>query len=345
MKVQENRDLKKLSDMSKVLPQVIAIFIEKKLSENVSPSTLLEYSRDFRIFFSWVRPKLWPYVASESELELELFNDIKREHVNQFVEYLYVSRKLQYSSMVRKIHSLRSLFNFLHLEFESNGVPVLHRNIFATFTLERPKGPLEVARQLQTKVLRSDEIDQFVQFVRNGITEQNNAQAQWFYNQNRDRDVSIITLLLDSGLIVSDLENMDLNDINLTNDYILITRQQAKVRKSHKVKFGEKSKQYLIDYMSVRIISYNPHKGEEAFFLARPNGEAHGKRISKRAIQVMVKKYALKFGASEVTTRQLTHSFGLQYVESNTVSTTKQQMAQRNIESVEKYLILSSIIK
>ncbi|WP_405117646.1 tyrosine-type recombinase/integrase [Paenibacillus sp. FSL H8-0317] len=345
MKVQENRDLKKLSVISEVLPQVIATFIKKKLSENVSPSTLLEYSRDFRIFFSWARPKLWPYVASESELELELFNDIKREHVHDFVGYLYASRKLQYSSMLRKFHSLRSLFNYLHLEFESNGVPVIKRNIFATFTMERPKAPLEVARQLQTKVLRSEEIDQFVRFVQSGISEQNNVQAQWFYIQNRDRDVSIITLLLDSGLIVSDLENMDINDINLKDDYILITRQQAKVRKNHKVKFGEQAKRYLIDYINVRINSYNPYEGEKAFFLARPNGEAHGKRISKRAIQALVKKYALKFGASELTTRQLTHSFGLQYSESNTVSNTKQQMAQRNIESVEKYLILSSIIK
>ncbi|QLG40560.1 tyrosine-type recombinase/integrase [Paenibacillus sp. E222] len=345
MKVQEYRDLEKLSDIANELPKVVTNFIEQKLDENVSPSSLLEYSRDFRIFFSWIRPKLWPYVASESELKLELFNDIKREHVEQFVDHLYVSRNLQYSSMVRKFNALRSLFSFIHLEFEIKGVPVLRRNWFATFTMERPKGPMEVARQMQNKVLRFNEIYQFVQFVQEGVSEQNNLQAQWFYIQNRARDVSIITLLLESGLIVSDLVNMDINDLNLIDNYILITRQQAKVRMRHKVMFGEKAKQYLIEYMNTRTKFYNPQNEEEAFFLAKSNGEVHGKRISKRTIQVFVKKYASKFGASEVTTRQLTHSFGLLYAEKNTVRNTKQQLAQRNIEAVEKYLILSSIIK
>ncbi|KOY16705.1 tyrosine-type recombinase/integrase [Paenibacillus xylanivorans] len=345
MKVQEYRDLEKLFDIANMLPQVVTNFIQQKLNENVSPSSLLEYSRDFRIFFSWIRPKIWPYVASESELKLELFNDIKREHVQQFIDYLYVKRNLQYISMVRKFNALRSLFSFIHLEFENKGFPILRRNVFATFTMERPQDPLQVARSLQNKVLRLDEINQFVHFVQEGITEQNNLQAQWFYIQNRSRDVSIITLLLESGLIVSDLVNMDMNDVNMIDGHILITRQKAKVRMSHKVMIGENAKQYLIDYMNVRIRSYNPNKEEEAFFLARPNGEVHGKRISKRTIQVMVKKYASKFGASEVTTRQLTHSFGLQYAERNTVRNTKHQMAQRSIESVEKYLILSSIFK
>lgn len=274
-----------------------------------------------------------------------MFNDIKREHVEQFVDYLYVSRNLQYSSMLRKFNALRSLFSYIHLEFEINGVPVLHRNWFATFTMERPKSPMEVARQLQNKVLRFNEIYQFVQFIQEGVSEQNNVQAKWFYIQNRSRDVSIVTLLLESGLILSDLVNMNMNDLNLMDNYILITRQQAKVRMRHKVIFGEKAKQYLIEYMNVRTKFYNPQDEEEAFFLAKGNGEEHGKRISKRTIQVMVKKYASKFGASEVTTRQLTHSFGLQYAEKNTVRNTKQQLAQRNIEAVEKYLILSTIIK
>ncbi|MCF7753962.1 tyrosine-type recombinase/integrase [Paenibacillus xylanexedens] len=345
MKVQEYRDLEKLSEIVNELPQVVTNFIEQKLDENVSPTTLLEYSRDFCIFFSWITPKLWPYIEQHNELKLELFNEITREHVQEFLDYLQFSKNHKYSTRLRRFHALRSLFSFIHRDFENTGFPILLRNVFATFTMESSNRPLEVARQLQNKVLRVKEIDQFIKFVMEGVSKHNNPRAECSYIQNRARDVSIIALFLESGLIVSDLVNMDINDINLMEGYTFVTRQKAKIRMRHKVIFGEKAKQYLVNYLDVRNKTYNPQNEEEAFFLAKPNGEIHGKRISKRAIQDMVKKYALKFGTTKVTVRQLTHSFGLQFAEKNTARNMKQQMTHRNIESVEKYLILSSIIK
>lgn len=344
MKVQEYLDLVKLSDIADELPMVIKFFIEHKLDENLSPSSLLEYTRDYRIFFSWIRPKLWPYIDIVSELTLEQFNDITREHVQQFADHLTLSRNLQYSSLARKFRSLRSLFSFLHEKFENMGAPILRRNVFSSFILERPKNQLEVARQLQSKVLRLDEIHKFVKFVQEGVADLNNLQAQWFYKQNRDRDVSIVTLLLDSGVLVSDLVNLNMDDINLHEGYIVVTRQQAKVRMSHRIVFGENAKYFLSEYLKVRKSTYTPRVGEQAFFLAKPNGETHGKRISKRTVQLMVKKYASKFGASDITVRQLSHSFGVQYAGRNNIRSMKQQLAQRNIESLEKYFILSSII-
>lgn len=54
MKVQEYRDLEKLSDISEELPVVIKCFMEHKLNENLSPYSLLEYTRDYRMFFNWI---------------------------------------------------------------------------------------------------------------------------------------------------------------------------------------------------------------------------------------------------------------------------------------------------
>nr|WP_186812416.1 tyrosine-type recombinase/integrase [Paenibacillus xylanexedens] len=344
MKVQERRDLEVLLVLLKEMPLPVKVFVEHKLDDMLSPSSGLEYVRDFRIFFNWITPKLWPHVESTCDLTLEKFNDINQEHVQHFVQHLTSSRNLQYSSMVRKINSLRSLFGFLHQEFDNSGFPVLRRNVFATFIMERPKNHVEIARQIQNKILHVNEIPSFVKFIQEGVTEQNNVQAQWFYNLNRDRDVSIITLLLESGIIVSDIVNLDMGDIDLKDGYLIVTRQHAKVQMSHRIMFGENAKHYLHEYLKIRTDNYAPQESEQAFFLAKPNGETHGKRISKRTIQTMVKKYAVKFGASEVTVRQLTHSFRVQYAGTNNVRNMKQQLAQRNIESLEKYLILSSLI-
>lgn len=342
MKVQERKDLEALLIRLREMPNPVETFIKSKLENNLSPSSALEYVRDFGIFFNWASSKLWPHVAI-SELTLSMFNDLDVEHVQEFMNHLTLSRKLQYPSMLRKIHSLRSMFGFLHQEFANDGYPILRRNVFATFTMKRPKNHSEVAHQLQNKILRVNEIPAFVKFVQQDVSKLNNLQAQWFHNQNRDRDVSIITLLLESGVLVSDIVNLDLDDICLQDGYVIVTRQQSQVRRKHRIMFGESAKSYLYEYLKVRIGTYAPNPDEPALFLAKPNGESHGQRISKRTIQVMVKKYASKFGASEVTVRQLTHSFGFQYAGTNNIRNMKQQLAQRNIESLEKYFILSSL--
>ncbi|XOJ01495.1 tyrosine-type recombinase/integrase [Paenibacillus polymyxa] len=342
MKVQECKDLEKLLIRLDKVPPSVQSFIKTKIDNGLSPSSALEYVRDFGIFFNWASPKLWPDVDI-SVLTLQFLNDISPDHVQQYMNYLTSSRNLQYSSMLRKMHSLRSLFGFLHQEFGNDGYPILRRNVFASFTMSRPRNHSEVAHQLQKKILRANEIPAFIKFVQEDVTKMNNSQAQWFHNQNRDRDVSMITLLLESGILVSDLVNLDLNDICLQNGYIIVTRQHSQIRTKHRILFGESAKTYLHKYLRDRIDTYAPKPEEPALFLAKPNGELYGKRISKRTIQVMVKKYASKFGASEVTVRQLTHSFGFQYAERNNIRNMKQQLAQRNIESLEKYFILSSL--
>ncbi|KGP81917.1 MULTISPECIES: tyrosine-type recombinase/integrase [Paenibacillus] len=342
MKVQERKDLELVLIRLNEMPQPVQIFIKNKLDNNLSPSSALEYVRDFGIFFNWISPKLWPHVEI-SKLTLALFNDINADHVKQYMNHLTYSKKLQHSSMCRKILSLRSMFGSLHQEFDNDGNPILRRNVFASFTMKRPKNTSEVAHQLQDKILRVNEIPAFVKFVQQDVSKLNNPQAQWFHNQNRNRDVSIITLLLESGILVSDIVNLDLNDICIQDGYVMVTRQQSQVRKKHRIMFGESAKTFLYEYLKVRIGTYAPNPDEAALFLAKPNGESHGQRISKRTIQAMVKKYASKFGTSEVTVRQLTHSFGFQYAETNNIRNLKQQLAQRNIESLEKYFILSSL--
>jgi site-specific recombinase XerD len=49
-------------------------------------------------------------------------------------------------------------------------------------------------------------------------------------------------------------------------------------------------------------------------FLAIKNGSEQGRRMTKRAIQEMIKKYGRAYGKSELTTRYLRHSFGLHHV-------------------------------
>ncbi len=58
----------------------------------------------------------------------------------------------------------------------------------------------------------------------------------------------------------------------------------------------------------------------------------------------MVKKYAEKYGAPQLTTRQLRHSFGLEHQRKSNLVKTKEQLALRSIETTEKYQVLAELV-
>jgi len=218
--------------------------------------------------------------------------------------------------------------------------------MFRKISAKRVTDPLSTARAIQKKVLVADETDDFINYIRTVYRVENssNLRALWFYDLNRLRDICIISLMLKTGLLVSDIVNMNLSDVSLQNNQITIIRQGAGLRSTHIVLFGDAICEDLINYLNVRDKIYRPESNEQAFFLAIPSGRTIGNRITKRAIQVLVNKYSAKYGKPEVTTRQLRHSFGLEYQNKSDFVQTKQQLALRNIEYTEKYGLLSKML-
>lgn len=166
-------------------------------------------------------------------------------------------------------------------------------------------------------------------------------QAVWNYDLNVHRDTCIVSLLLNSGLLVSDIVNLNLSHIFLPKNQVTIIRQRTKSRTSHIVHFNSTAKADLEKYLNMREEVYKPQKEEPALFLSLPNGKEYGSRMTKRAIQAMVIKYGVHFGMPNLTTRQLAHSFGIEHLRNSNIVQTKHQLAQRGIESTEKYQYLS----
>ncbi|MBB3113462.1 integrase [Paenibacillus phyllosphaerae] len=348
MKVQEQIDFDTLQVKIQLLPEFVFQFVHFKLGENLSPSSLLEYSRDFNHFFTWMQSELLSSsVNNIVEIQTCHLEQLTIEQIREYEGYLRIVENRMDRSILRKIHSIRSLFNFLHDIAENvNCEPLLRKNVFRKISWSRISNPMTSAREIQTRVLVSEEAEDFITYIRTEFRNKNadNLQAIWNYERNGLRDICIITLMLKSGLLVSDIVNLNIGDLSLPDKYIDITRQWAGQRSNHTVVFSDSTREDLVKYLKVRELVYDPNNAERALFLAVPNGQKIGKRMSKRAVQEMVKKYAVKYGKPELTTRQLRHTFGLEHQKKSSLVKTKEQLALRSIETTEKYHILSELL-
>ncbi|MFX3634432.1 MAG: tyrosine-type recombinase/integrase [Candidatus Pristimantibacillus sp.] len=348
MKVQEFRDLDALYIKLQSLPSFVENYIDYTLAKNLSPSSLLEYAKDFKSLFIWMSSEFPEDINHPAEIKIYHLELITVEHIQKFESHLYEVERLKTRTISRRINAIRSLFNYLHDVAENvSGDPLLKRNIFRKITTTRVSNALMDAREIQTKTITSTEADEFVSYVRSQYRADNatNPQAIWNYNLNGIRDICIINLMLRVGLLVSDIVNLNVSDITLKDKVIRISRQWSGHKSFHTILFGETTAADIIAYFNIRMAVYHPDKSEDALFLTIPNGQRVGKRMTKRAIQEMVIKYSKKYGENKITTRQLRHSFGIKHQRQNCAVDTKTQLALRNLEGTEKYQILTKIME
>jgi len=112
------------------------------------------------------------------------------------------------------------------------------------------------------------------------------------------RDKALLEVLFSTGLRVSELINLNTDQIKFENREIPVIGKGGHTRV---VFLSENACRYLLSYLSTRIDS------EPALFIS-VKGTAH--RLSARQIQNLVKKYVTSAGLPlEITTHSLRHSF------------------------------------
>lgn len=340
LRIQEEIDLSLMSSCQEEYPGYVRKFINYKQGD-LSPSSLLEYLRDYKFFFEWLMTNQVVEKDDFSNITLDELEALTVDDVHRFMNYILEDLGQNVQTMKRKVYSIRSLFNYLNdVEEDECGNPLLKRNVFRKISLKRTEDPQSVARTIKEKVLDRNAIDDFMQFVevRYRQDQINNKQAIYFFDRDCERDACILSLQLYMGLRVSDLVNLNIDDQSIQRQQIVLKMNDSIVVKQLSDIAVEKIKKY----MKVRDEKYAPEASENALFLAIQNGFETGKRMTKRAIQEMVKKYGRVYGRSELTNRQLRHSFGLQHVQLTDLITTKNQFGQ-GIESIQKYGFLAEL--
>ncbi|MCZ8515174.1 tyrosine recombinase XerS [Paenibacillus filicis] len=343
IKVKDRNELeKKLPSM----PWYVEQFINYKLPD-LSPSSLLEYIRDYDTFLSWLLAEGLSEAGSVKEVTLTDLERLHMESIDNFKMYLS-SRKENANTRTtisRKLSSLRSLFHYLsQIAEDENFYPLLKRNVMAKVEIKRTHRPKDSAAKLEGKLLQEEEISEFIHYIKTGypVDVAKNKQALYSYELNKVRDVCIVSFILNSGLRVSEVYNMNVDDLDLKKKLAYVYRK-GKNDDTFKtpVYFREEAVEDLMQYLELRPLRYRPAKREKALFVAIANGKKEGERMTKRTIQEMVVKYAKRFGKPYLSVHKLRHSFATDYYLRNDLYKTQEQLGHASPETTQIYAHLT----
>lgn len=259
----------------KELPEVCAEFIQS-IDATTQPLTRYAYVCDLKIFCDFLTAEIPKFSATTvRELTCADFDDVTARDIRAYLEYLgfYVKDDAERSNSetgkMRKLSSLRSFYEFLFKnEYVQSDVSKL---VDMPKRHERPIIRLEI-----------DEVARMLDSVESG--DGLSDRQKHYNNHTRLRDAAILTLFLGTGIRVSELVGLNISDLDFSINGFLITRKGGNQAVLY---FPDEVAGVLQSYLVVRrdIAALPGH--EDALFLSLQN-----KRISVRAVQMMVKKYA-----------------------------------------------------
>lgn len=109
-------------------------------------------------------------------------------------------------------------------------------------------------------------------------------QRKAYYEKTKLRDLAIVTLLLGTGIRVSECVGLDVEDIDFRNNGIRLIRKGGS---EMVVYFGPEVEKALKDYLEARKAIFPLEGHEHALFYSTQR-----KRIGVQAVENLVKKYA-----------------------------------------------------
>ena len=211
-------------------------------------------------------------------------------------KYIFLCQQLNISkrSINRKISSLRSFYNFLLLELEVKNNPFIARNYY------------KVPKQLP-KYLSLDMVKVFLNYINvfwgNILNSKDNAKLLLKKQSNflSKRDFAIFKLIYGCGARISEIMNINIEDVDFFNNTI---KFYGKNKKERIVPLTKQIVNVLQNYISEKNIFFDK-KNSISFFMS-----SRGNRITTRNIQRSFRMYANDIGISkEITPHKLRHSF------------------------------------
>ncbi|MEH7255393.1 tyrosine recombinase XerS [Neobacillus niacini] len=329
---------KKLQSLLQELPWYVDEYINHKLRK-LSTASLFNYCHDYKIFFNWmISEQLWH--GNIKDIPMQRLEQLTVIEVDGFLNFLHYQLNNKELTINRKLSALKSLFNYLqNIAETSDFKPYINRNVMAKIEFNEVKDSMETkATKMEGKILLGDEYEKFRLFIANDYGELNkeNKRLYNFYQLNRERDTAIVSLILGSGLRLSELVGIDLDDIDFSKYCVRVIR---KGNKEQFVYFSQVAMADLQEYLTLRTAKYNVDKNEKALFVSGPTGpKVSSQRLKARAVEYLIEKYATAFGKPSLSVHKLRHSFATRYhAEINDVPKLRRQLGHSSIQTTMIY--------
>lgn len=317
-----NNELK-LRELQKQLPRFCGEFF-RGMESTTSSRTRIAYGYDLVVFFNYLKENYPPVKDKDiSDYDLELLDRITATDIEEYLEYLkyYVTEDGREHTnkergIMRKLACLRTLYRYFYRKEKIKTNPAS--------IVEMPK-----IHQKEIVRLDTDEVSILLDEVETGnkLTK----SQQHFHEKTKTRDLALLTLLLGTGIRVSECVGIDIQDVDFKNSGIKIRRKGGN---ETVVYFGEEVEEALLAYLEERkhIIAGTGH--ENALFLSLQK-----KRIGVRAVENLVKKYSsLVTNLKKITPHKLRSTYGTAlYRETGDIYLVADVLGHKDVNTTKKH--------
>lgn len=315
-------NIKRLRVLIKALPPFCADFF-RGIEPRTSTRTRIAYAYDLRIFFEFLRQENPEASRMGDSLPLSFLEQLTVTDIEEYMEYLkcHPSEACEdvYNSergIMRKIASLKSFYNYFY------------RNE----RIERNPAALVRMPKLHEKAiirLEVDEVAKLLDLVDAGdkLTE----KQKLYHERTRVRDLALLSLLLGTGIRVSECVGLNINDVDMEACGIKVYRKGGK---EAVVYFSDEVKDVLEKYLEERE-SMDPFPGhEQALFLSLQR-----KRMAVRSVENLVKKYAsLTTPLKKITPHKLRSTYGTNlYRETGDIYLVADVLGHNDVNTTKKH--------
>ena len=152
------------------------------------------------------------------------------------------------------------------------------------------------------------------------------------YHQNTNlRDVALLSLFLGTGIRISELVGLNVDDVDFSSNAFIVTRKGGNRTILY---FPEEVADSLYAYVRQRESSNRIPKEEKALFLSLRN-----KRISVRAVENIVKKYAsIVTPLKHITPHKLRSTFGTNlYRETGDIYQVADTLGHKDVNTTKRH--------
>lgn len=272
----DRENILKLRELMKELPPYCKDFF-RGIEPRTSSRTRIAYAYDLGVFFGFLiheNPALSRLEKTDITLEhLEQLSVSDFEEYMEYLKYRFNDKDQEVMNkergIKRKICALKSFYNYFYRNERLNNNPAAR--------VQLPKlNDKEIIRlDVDEVALLLDEVEQGGSLTKS---------QKRFHDKTRVRDLALLTLLLGTGLRVSECVGLNINDVDFKNGGLKIFRKGGK---EVTVYFGQEVETALLDYLEERRHIIAEAGYEDALFLSLQR-----KRMSVRSVENLVKKYA-----------------------------------------------------
>ncbi len=282
---------------------------------NKSANSIKEYNYDLGMFLRFIKIHFGLTKETDftkitiSDISIDTIKKIQLDDIHAFIGYLAREQRSKPATRARKVSTIRIFFKYLSQKADKENE--IENN--PAQNLETPK-----LDKRQPKYLNLDDSKKLLQ------------AADDSENRNHERDYAIITLFLNCGMRLSELVNINIKDIDFSENKLTVIGKGNKERTIYLNKACIKA---LKEYLHVRPtngVKNDKLNSTKALFLSERK-----ERISRRTVQYIVYSKLLAAGLdpSKYSVHKLRH----------TAATLMYQYGQVDIRALQELLGHESI--